>query len=309
VTVFLKKLKDVMPPANMKLLLHTHLHGRDPQRSLALVHASALTKEDTPFCPRFYALADVTDTIPADGWISTSEQVTFAIGHGLQDQVVHWFADMGRAVGHWKCLGCNHLHRFINRPMKCHHCGSRNFKPEEVRFVSEKSGASCGIDMLYNAGKPKLRITEIKTMDKDVFKDLKAPLSEHRIRTMLYMRIIDESAGTGPTAWKNRIDTTEADILYVSKGGYGVADPDLKKWGLSEHFSPFKHYTVARNPKAVEPYSHAAKVVKDFRAKTAAMPTGICHTAMEKRAKACAMCKACFSGAFPAGYDWQSKTV
>jgi hypothetical protein len=299
---FLKKLKDVTPPANMKLLLHTHLHGREPQRSLALVHASALTKEDdtATFCPRFYALSDVTGKLPADGWINTSEQVTFALGHALQDLVVHWFADMNRAIGHWKCLGCSYLHRFTSRPFKCHKCDSPNFKPEEVRFISAKSGASCGIDMLYSAGQPKLRITEIKTMDKDEFKKLQAPLSEHRIRTALYMRIIDESEGS----YKSKIDTSEADILYVSKGGYGVQDPELKAWGLSEQFSPLKHYTVVRNPKLVEPHSRAAKVVKDFRDKKVGMPKGICHTALEKRAKACSYCKACFSGAYPPAYDW-----
>jgi hypothetical protein len=154
--------------------------------------------------------------------------------------------------------------------------------------------------MLYNAGQPKLRIVEIKTMDKDQFKDLAAPLSEHRLRTKLYMRIIDESEGT----YKQRINTSEADIFYVSKGGFGIADPQLKAWGLSEGFSPFKHYVVKREPKAADLPSKLAKVVKDFRAKEVGMPVGICATAMDKRAKACSMCKPCFSGNHPGTYEW-----
>ena len=81
---FLKKAKDLMPERSIKYLLHSHLNGPDPARPLSRVHASELTKEDG-LCPRFYALHDVTKRKPKDGWLNTSEQVTFHIGRVLQD--------------------------------------------------------------------------------------------------------------------------------------------------------------------------------------------------------------------------------
>ena len=298
---FLRKIKDILPVKDIRYLLHDHLHVRDPHRGVATVHASELTKPDREFCPRFYALADVTKAKLPDGWVSTSESVTFFLGRVLQDAVVTWFAEMGRAVGHWKCVSCNQLHEFQARPVKCVSCGCRVFKPEEVRFVSAKSGASCGVDMLINTGKPLLTPVEIKTMDKDEFKALLAPLAEHRLRTALYLRIIAESEHH----WKNRVDTTMAHVLYVSKGGYGCADPQLKAWGLYEHFSPFKRFEVPRNDKLVEPQSRLARVVKQFRGGKVGMPAGVCATAFTKRAKQCPLCKACFSGQYVPVHHWQ----
>src|ERR1700689_811495 len=121
---FFKKLRDVLPHKDLKFLLHEHRHVRDRHRGVKMGHASELTHDEREFCPRFYAPADVTQAKLPDRWLSTSENVTFAMGHWLQDQVVHWFAEMGRAVGHWVCVSCNQLHEFQLRPVKCKSCGS-----------------------------------------------------------------------------------------------------------------------------------------------------------------------------------------
>ena len=178
---FLKKAKAFQPTQSVKYLLHSHLNGPDPARPMSRMHASELTKPEG-FCPRHYALADVTKTKPKDNWLTTSEEVTFHIGRVLQDAVVNWFADMGKAFCHWKCQGCGHVHEFQLRPMKCVSCGSKNFWPKEVRFESAETGASCGVDMLVALGEKKLKPVELKTMDKDQFKELKGPLAEHRLQ-------------------------------------------------------------------------------------------------------------------------------
>ena len=296
---FLKKAKDLMPERSIKYLLHSHLNGPDPARPLSRVHASELTKEDG-LCPRFYALHDVTKRKPKDGWLNTSEQVTFHIGRVLQDAVVNWFADMGKAICHWRCLGCNQLHEFTTRPVKCQACGAKAFHPEEVRFESAVSGASCGVDMLLALGEPKLRPVELKTMAADQFKGLLAPLAEHRLRTSLYLRIIDESVHS----WSNLVNTEKATVFYISKGGYGCADPDLKKWGLTEQFSPFKEFDITRDDSQTDAPSNRAKVVKDFREGKVGMPCGVCATALSKRAQRCSMKTVCFGGEHPPAYDW-----
>ena len=298
---YLKKASEFKPEQSIKYLLHRHLSGFDPARPLSRVHASELTKEEG-FCPRFYALADVTQAKAKDRWLTTSEEVTFHMGRVLQDSVVNWFADMGKAIGHWKCMGCGTMHEFVTRPEKCKVCGIKAFHPEEVRFQSALNGASCGVDMLVGMGEPKLRPVELKTMDKDQFKALLAPLAEHKLRTNLYLRLIEES----PHPWSKNVSTEKATIMYISKGGYGCADPDMAKWGLSDKFSPFKEFTITRDDKQTNDLVARAKAVTDFRAGKVGMPTGICPSALSKRAHFCKLKTTCFSGDHPPKHDWKA---
>ncbi len=297
--VFIKKASELKPKQTAKTFLHNHLSGFDPARSMKTVHASELTKADG-FCPRAYALHDVTKIKPKDRWLSTSEAVTFQMGRDLERNVVSWFGDMGRAVCHWRCIVCGTTHLFQLRPAKCSKCGdlwTSRFEPKEVRLESAVTGASCGIDMLLALGGSKLVPYELKTIDKDEFKSLLAPLGEHRERTSLYLRIIAES----DTPWAAQIDTSRAYILYVSKGGYGCLDSGLKSSGINEKYSPFKEFEVIRNDALTEEYASAAKVVKDFRDGKIGMPKGICSTALGKRAQNCPFKVPCFDGSYPPG--------
>ena len=157
-------------------------------------------------------------------------------------------------------------------------------------------------------GEPKLRAIEIKTIDKDMFKDkhtkkeLVAPLAEHKLRTALYLRIIAESGHP----WSSLVSTDAATILYVSKGGYGCQDLTLKSWGLKEQFTPFKEFTVKRDDKMTESVSRRAQVIKHFRDGKVGMPCGVCPTAFAKRAQFCAQRSPCFSGEYLAQYDWKA---
>ena len=297
---FIKKTTDNIPNKNLKFRLHNHLKGRDEPRSLERVHASEVTKPDG-FCPRYYALYDKTSLGPQGQWLSTSEKVTFKMGHDLQDSVVNWFADMDLAVGNWSCLSCDTVHKLMKRPYKCTKCQAKGFKPIEVRFKSTYSDISCGIDMLVMLGGTKLIPVEIKTMDKDQFKALVAPLAEHRIRTSLYLKCIAESSHE----FSEQVDTDNAKIFYVSKGGYGCADPDLFKWGLNEKFSPFKEFDIKRDDSILKDLEVPALVLKEFRAGKSGVPCGICSTAMTKRATYCAMKKDCWSGDFPPEVQWK----
>lgn len=298
---FLKKAKSMLPERSVKYLLHQFMTGFSAGRTYKTVHASSLTKAEG-FCPRMYALADVTSTQPKDEWLSTSQRMTFQIGRDQEKNIVNWFADMGRAVCHWKCTHCGAKAMFQRRPKSCLNCPGGDFEPEEVRMTSEVTGASAGLDMIVAMGDPLMRIVELKTMDKEQFKELSAPLAEHRWRTNLYMRIAAESS----SPWSKMIDTEQATILYVTKGGYGNLCPDVKKWGLSDSFSPFKEYVIKRDDKETEEPSRRAKVVKDFRAGLVPMPCGICSNALSQRAKSCPLKSACFSGDYPPVYDWKA---
>jgi hypothetical protein len=296
---FLAKIKHPGPEQSVKFLLHQYLNDSEPERTMATVHASELTKPDG-FCPRAYALSDVTHQKPGVRWLSTSENMTFALGRAVEKKVVETFADMGKAICHWECLACKHLHQFTSRPFGCQKCSCKAFKPVEVRFQSAVNGASCGIDMLVTLGEGKLRPVELKTMAADEFKSLQAPLAEHRLRTNLYLRLIAESDHN----WSNMVATDRALILYISKSAYGCADPSLAAWGLKEKFSPFKEFEVTRDDKETDYLANRAIVVKSFRDGVIGVPAGICPTAMTKRACSCALRIPCFSGAHPATYEW-----
>lgn len=299
---FLKTPQSLLPTKSLRFRLHEHLSIYEPARPLGTLHASELTKPEG-LCPRFYALADVTEFKPPKKFLSTSESVTYQIGRDMQDNIVNWLGDMGAVVGHWRCLACGKMHEFCNRPHKCENCGCRGFKPEEVRFVSEKTGASCGVDCLYKVSATSLKPIEIKTMDKEQFKGLVAPLAEHRLRTNFYLRIIAESGHH----WSNLVDTKHATILYTTKGGYGCADPVLKGWGLRDQYSPFKDYEITRDDKATNAVADRARVVHEFRKGKHPMPHGLCATALSKRAQYCPLKKVCFSGDHPPVYDWGYK--
>ena len=299
-----KKASDGIPVNSLKYLLHRHMAGWDAPRSLKTIHASELTKE-AGFCPRYVALHDKLQPKHQGSWITTSERMTYDIGHMVQARVIDYLADMNKAVCHWRCYGCHWLHEFTTRPTTCSKCASRGFRAEEVRFTSAVSGASGGIDILAQLGEGKLTTVEIKTMAPDAFKELVAPLAEHKQRTSLYLRLIAESDHN----WSNLVATNKAVILYVSKGGFGVQDEQPKKWQLTDRFSPFKEFEVKRDDSLTDEPTRRAVVVKQFRAGNVGMPQGICVTAMSKRASNCRLKAQCFSGEFPPQYDWKGEKV
>ena len=300
--LFAKKLAKanvLLPPISARALLHEHMRGRKPARPLTKVHASELTKEDG-ICPRLYALNDIDDTKPPDQWLSTSQVLTYDIGHMVQEHIAQTFADMGRAIGDWKCVACKKLYPFQQRPTTCS-CGSKSFKHQELRFESAVSGASCGVDLLLNLTPKALTPIEIKTIESEAFKELVAPLAEHKLRTNLYLRLISESAD--PKA--KTIDTERALVLYVSKGGFGTKDPTLKSHGINDVFSPMKEWVVKRDDSQTDKLVAMAAIVKKWREGAIDMPHGVCTTALSKRASGCHHKALCFSGKHPPAHDWQ----
>lgn len=301
--LFIKKSSALAPPKSLMYRLHRHLSDMDEHRSMGTIHASELTKTDG-ICPRFYALTDVTEISLPLRDKSTSEEVTWEFGRQIQDMVVNWYADAGMAICDWRCLNttCGYVKSLCKRPATCPKCSSKSFKPVEPRFISKKTGASAGIDMLveWDPASP-WQIVEIKSIDKDEFKKLAMPLAEHRLRTNFYMRIVAEAGVKTPKP----IDFKTGWVFYTSKGGYGTSNPELRKWGISDYFSPFKEYTVRREDAMTNEIAHRSSVVNDFRNGKVGMPCGVCPHSMCERAKKCPARKACFSGDFPPTYDWR----
>ena len=280
--------------------LHRHLSARtDDYWRVDHLHASDVTKDD--FCPRYFALAAKLGHTPKQRPSATCEQVVFAQGRLHATMVINWFAEMGYAWGNWLCVGCGFTTTRCPRPAACitPACKGTLFTYVEMRVVSEKTGISCGIDLFAALpGRPKLIAVEIKSYDKQKFKDLKMPLAEHRVRTSLYLSCLEE-AGEG---WSSVVDTHSADILYISKGGYGAKTTrPTKEWGLRDRaWSPFKCFTINRDDSLTDEYVEKAMPVHKFQ-ESGIMPKGVCPSAMATRAESCDLRVQCFSGNHPVG--------
>lgn len=297
-----KKMKDMLGPPSLKVRIHKELACYDEARDHKIVHASDLTKEDE-FCPREFALADLLKVKRKGQFLSTSLMTTFDSGDAISDLVRTKWA-VRHAIGTWECIYCGIKHKFTKRPKVCgeNGCGSTSFRYHEESFWSNSCGAVGNLDMLADLNEPKHRVVEIKTIDKDFFKELVAPLAEHRLRTNLYLRMVEDSSHP----CKNHINTKEGIILYVCRG-FGIKDDTMEKLGIKgDNFSPFKEYFVQRDDSETQDSWDKASELKAFRENKkekgkAFMPEGVCATGLTKRAKVCNCVKACFGGQYPVG--------
>lgn len=278
----------------LKDFLHAAIGGFEKARSLHIIHASDLTKEDREYCPREVALHLHLKKKRKDQYISAPMAITFQEGRDKQARLNNdWLKD--RVVGDWECQSCGAVRNFCKKPnYLCDRQGVRcSWQYEEPRFVHDVARASGGMDAFVDLGLPKLRLVECKIIDKDYFKKLKAPLSEHKTRTQLYLKLIAESDHPK----KDSVDTTRAHILYIMRG-YGSKDEE-------GDITPFREFVVERNDKLVEEYltkAHALTLWQNLP--ELGFPYGVCENTMCPRAKSCAVKAECFSGDYAPTISW-----
>jgi hypothetical protein len=294
---FLKiKPPEFQPQGSLKYILHKTMAGTQEGRDLGTLHASDFVDKD--FCPRRRLIKRLMGKVlTPDQHLKTSNQMVFALGHAVADIVVGQAALAGIAIGDWKCCGCGETYRMVHKPDLCGDCKATMFIHRERRFVSQLSGISCGIDLLVSTLGPKWKIIEIKSMGQEDFRKLVAPLGGHRVRTNLYMRIIEESTDDN----RHMIDTENAIVLYVDKGGFGIKCPDVATWKFGDNgFSPFKEFHVKRDNSDTDLY---VKLAQEYReaVQTKTICTGICTSQSDGPAKACIVRQQCFSTVFPVG--------
>lgn len=289
------------PEDSVRYHLHRLLAREEEVRySTDYIHASEVTSEDPEFCPREMALYDVTGR---RGWtqpIGAASQFVFDLGHAIQGLITRYMQETGMAYGNWRCSVCDRSWGMQRRPSRCSVCGGvSTVEYEEPRFLSAVSGISGGMDLLVQLpGRDLLVLVEVKGLRRDDFRKLVAPLAEHRVRTRLYLRAIAEAQD--PAALL--VDSEEARLLYVCKGGWGEKDVEVLRWGDSQGWSPFKEFVVERDDESCEVYHRKAKAVTDFRRGTTGMPEGICPTQFAPRAKGCPVVHQCFGGHYPPGW-------
>lgn len=281
------------PKQSVLDILKANMAGYRPARDDGVVHASDITQPT--FCARQLALLAITKEKKKGQYLGTALQATFDVGDVTSDLFREKWAGSA-AHGFWQCRRCDWVAPFGPKPKTgCKHGGSCSFKYIEARFLSKTYQVSGSIDVFLDLNAPKLFVTELKIMTPDDFEKLAAPLAEHRIRTNLYLKIIDDDGGT----LRDRIHLKEAKVVYVSRG-HGKKNPDF-----NNEIIPFKEYTVTRDDESLEIYLKKAIEVKQFK-EQGTIPAGLCSTALDKAAKKCQVCHACFSGEYPAGATYKA---
>lgn len=267
------------------------LSSRKQKREFgACLHASAITSED--FCPREVALLEATNVTRGDERIQAALQATFDVGEAVAElHRMVWLRDL--AVGDWECRVCGQLLRFTGHPGTCAMCGSEFWKYRELVSVDSSIATQGSVDLLVNFNLPgspwtgKLHVVELKIISPDDFKKLKAPDSEHRIRTVLYLDLLRK----GNHPFRNAINLDTAKVLYTARN-WGAMDSTR---GIVH---PFKEFDVPYDASSIALPRHMASLVKRWREQKI-MPLGICTSPAVKRAQACKVCHACFSGKYP----------
>jgi hypothetical protein len=275
-------------------ILRKNMAGWDKARDHTTVHASDVTKKE--FCPKQLALLDITGKKKKDQYINTALRATFDVGNMTSDLFrERWAGDA--AHGFWKCSTCGTVSSFGVKPK--HGCKNHpsDWRYQEPNFVSTEYHISGSVDVCLDLDSPKLYVTELKIMAPTEFEKLAAPLAEHRIRTNLYMKLIDDSK----SPIRQRFNLSEARVVYVSRA-FG------KKHELYGEILPFKEFVVTRDDEALTPYLSKAAEVKWFK-ETGKIPAGICGTSSDTIAKSCSVCSECFSGNYPQGLKWKKEEL
>lgn len=273
--------KALAPTRTIIDVMQENLGGFKPARSHLTTHASDLTKKD--FCPRQTCLLIKTGKTNKDEYINPALQATFDVGNATGDIVAERWGGQS-VVGNWECRKCQHRTTFSPKPnLSCKHGGKCDYKYEEVRFTSKEYEASGGIDAFFNLGSSKLFVTELKIVNVKDFETLAAPLAEHRLRTSMYLKIIEDSS----SPYKNQINLNMAKVFYVSRG-FGKKHPTYGK------ILPFKEFDITRDDEAVQPYLDKAMMIKVFK-ETGQVPERMCSSETDTMAKKCAVCTECFA--------------
>lgn len=277
--------------------LHSALRNYADARSVSKIHMSDVTNPDRTFCPREFALCRQLD-IPRKGrFIGAPLQATFDIGNAIHDLVrENWLGHLG--LGHWRCVRCDFEHKFTYRPAACKSCGQNKHRFEyvEVELKDPDTLVSGSLDFLTAFGrKTSYKVVEVKSIDKDQFKTLEAPMAEHRLRVQGYLELAKRSAKEVPI----EIELTYGYVLYASKS-YGFKTDGVQGAGFTDTVSSFKEYRVDAAPEAIVPHLERALGVKEYET-SGTLPGPICYAITETRAKQCSAAKHCFSQAYGGG--------
>jgi hypothetical protein len=200
---------------------------------IGLPRASSLLQS----CIRMHVIG-ARERLHKEEWSTVRGRLLFGYGNAYHYWVQNTPDVFGDdRVGWWKCLACGKVRYFGAAPTKkCRHCGASahaTVYQEHHLLLKGEYPVSGHPDMFLRRPGPFYRVTELKTINKEDFVKLIAPLADHDTQTQTYMWGCAQDKRL-PV----QIDPEIGYILYICKAH------------LVKNL-PFKMFSIRRNPQTV----------------------------------------------------------
>ncbi len=266
---------STLPPGYVKGLIDKH--DNIPEQSRigtysGYVHVSSLSGN---FCAREYAIAQHEDLSLFESFTG-GHKVTFRIGRAVEDHIrTSIIAEHGKPkiFAKWTCECGKQSRLGLYKEVQCE-CGKLLDVFDEPAITDEANGVSGRPDLVLYKDKT-LHIVEIKSMKKDQWDTLEAPLDSHIKQNIFYPYLLD---------MYNFPVSPIVTFIYCTK--------DFK------YGSPYKEFRIdtseakyvnMRNELLAE-----AKQVREFL-KNGVSPPRICQSEQSPLAKKCKVAFRCFN--------------
>ena len=156
-------------------------------------------------------------------YVDASLSIVFDIGNSLHSIIQNsdrYFK--GMKMGHWKCTACDYeVTTICLRPKVCPNCHKDKLQYNEIDMMIP--GLTAHPDLfLWFPWVDKARVAEIKTIKKDAFLELVAPIPENVYQMTGYVHIANEM-GVGVD-----VDTEVGYLVYVPKEHPGMKNFPIK---------------------------------------------------------------------------------
>ena len=241
-----------------------------------LIHASSTTS--STYCPKRFAILDREKKFDLEvEMIPPLTKITFDAGIDKQARINDVYL-RDKMIGFWehpvtgKILGMGHAPDGEE---------GKHYKYKEVGWRKRNSLLVGRTDALVEiTPRDKLLMVEIKIISPNQFKDLAAPLAEHKYRCQLYLHLI-ANATRQEKSWVN---TDYCHVLYCSRA-HGIK--------VNDRMTCFKEYRIKRDDDAI------AGVLEKIDVATRNIEKGefsgaICETNKDKVAQKCPVSELCF---------------
>jgi hypothetical protein len=161
------------------------------------------------------------------------------------------------------------------------------WKYQETLVKSAEYDFSGSFDVIADLAGPKFTLCEIKVLNPDEFEELQAPKAEHRVRTSLYLWLVEH----GYPSYATQVDHQVGKVLYVART-FGKKAKDAKHKHNGK-ILPFKEFDVHRNDATLKLPLERAWQVKEAR-KLKVLPQRVCPNSWCPTAKGCQLVSQCF---------------
>jgi len=245
----------------------------DPFRYDEYTHVSDLVHK----CMRMVALAgDLHMPVPVEpNW--QSMKLIHAMGQAAHDYIKGTvIGQEANVFGHWKCLCGNRIGPMTRSEafeLECEDCGNSFVEYDEFTIHNEEYKIVGNCDLAIKSG-DFLILSELKSISKKQFDDLRMPKPDHVLQAYLYVWMAEQAG--------YRVHPTGS-IFYA-----------CREWMIGNPYREFDIDTSSAERRCT-PLLDEAMAIKNWKDDGVVPERVHCNRPEDSRARQCGMCVACFS--------------